>query len=457
MDENESAGSSAASGEGGLQMWLLTALLGVIAGLVVVLVPIFKKRQEAEKRRKEAEEIQKVNAQQQQQHRQPPAQAAKKAAIAAAKAKAAAIEKAHAPRHHLDLVTLKGHGDEVTGVAFTSNGRGLATACADQVVRVFKLDDAFNKSFKFLRLNLPRGSTPTAVAFGEGASQLIVATQDIGGAGLCMFASGGGKAAADAKQQGKLPLPEIKWEMSHIHDQKNIISLVGAPASHGSGDGSVVVASCSEGTDIKLWKAADGKNVGNVDTNQLQNTMATLSPDGRFLSAAAFTADVKIWELVYGKDGQIKEVTKVMQLKGHKSAVTWLCFTWDSERMITASKDGTIRVWNINVRYHLDEDPKCLKNFSIPSKDAKGKALSVDRLAVSPDNKVLALTHDSLLQWLNVETGEVIDTCQQAHDGKITTLVWSPQPVPTDRGKAAILATAGTDKRVKLWIAPSLE
>ncbi|KAG6551374.1 hypothetical protein Mapa_007020 [Marchantia paleacea] len=445
----ETVEASEAPAPGGLLGWLATAFVGV----VVVLILTFK-RQQSEKLKKEAAEFAKANAVQ---PPQPTVHASKKSATAAAKAKAAAVEKAHAPRHHLDLVTLKGHGDVVTGVAFTSNGRGLATACADQVVRVFKLEDAFSKSFKFLRLNLPRGSTPTAVTFGEGASQLVVATQDIGGAGLCMFASGGGKAAADAKQQGKLPLPEIKWEKQHVHDQRNIITLIGAPASYGSGDGSVIVASCSEGTDIKLWRAVDGKNVGNVDTNQLQNTMATVSPDGRFLSAAAFTADVKIWELVYGKDGQVKEVTKVMQLKGHKSAVTWLCFTWDSARMITASKDGTIRVWNINVRYHLDEDPKCLKTFPIPSMDAKGKPLFVDRLAVSPDGKVLALTHATLLQWLSTETGEVLDSAEHAHDGEITSLVWSPQPVPTERGKAPILATASTDKKVKLWITPTVE
>jgi len=28
--------------------------------------------------------------------------------------------------------------------------------------------------------------------------------------------------------------------------------------------------------------------------------------------------------------------------------------------MVTASKDGTWRVWNINVRYHQQEDPKNL-------------------------------------------------------------------------------------------------
>lgn len=78
----------------------------------------------------------------------------------------------------------------------------------------------------------------------------------------------------------------------------------------------------------------------------------------------------------------MKEVNKVMQLKGHKvrpppclvgrvtnlfacsesyekltisffqSAVTCLCFALNSEQIITASKDGTIRVWNINGMFY---------------------------------------------------------------------------------------------------------
>lgn len=31
-----------------------------------------------------------------------------------------------------------------------------------------------------------------------------------------------------------------------------------------------------------------------------------------------------------------------------QSAVTWLCFSPNSEEIITSSKDGTMRVWNIN-------------------------------------------------------------------------------------------------------------
>ena len=48
------------------------------------------------------------------------------------------------------------------------------------------------------------------------------------------------------------------------------------------------------GTDIKIWHGKTGKNLGTVDTNQLKNTMAAISPNGRFIAAAAFTADVKV-------------------------------------------------------------------------------------------------------------------------------------------------------------------
>lgn len=358
-------------------------------------------------------------------------------------------------RHHpLDLNTLKGHGDAVTWLCFTSDGRSLATACADRVVRVFKLDDASSKSFKFLRINMPSGSHPVAVAFCKEASQLVVGAHNISGSSLYMYAEEARKPSEEANQQSKLPLPELKWEKDRVHDKKGILTLFGTSATYGSADGSMIVASCSEGTDIKLWQGENGKCLGVMDTNQLKNNMAVLSPNGRFVAAAAFTADVKVWEIVYGKDGSVKEIAKVMQLKGHKSAVTWLCFTSDSERILTASKDGSMRIWNINVRYHLDEDPKCLKVFPIPLKNEKGLVLHYDRMALSPDDKVIAVAHGSMLQWLSFETGEILDTADKAHDGDITCMAWAPQPLATESGLAAILATASNDKKVKFWTAP---
>ncbi|URD79648.1 WD domain, G-beta repeat [Musa troglodytarum] len=179
--------------------------------------------------------------------------------------------------HHLDVNTLKGHSDTVTAICFSSDGHSLATACADGAIRVFRLDDASSKSFKFLRLNLPAGAHPTAIAFSEGSSSLVVAAQMLLGSSLFMYGDVGAKPSAEGKQQAKLPLPEIKWEHQKIHDQGSVLNLSAVPATYGTADGSIIIASCSEGTSIKLWHGKSGKELGTVDTNQLKNNMATLS------------------------------------------------------------------------------------------------------------------------------------------------------------------------------------
>ncbi|BBG97417.1 Transducin/WD40 repeat-like superfamily protein [Prunus dulcis] len=323
-------------------------------------------------------------------------------------------------KHHpLDVNTLKGHGDAVT--AFVSRRTG---GVWQQLVR---MECSGYSSWMMLRVKVS-----------------IAASQSLSGSSLYMYGVEKPKPSEEVKQQPKLPLPEIKWEHHKVHEKLGILTLSGTTASYGSADGSTIVASCSEGTDIILWHGKTGKILGHVDTNQLKNTMAALSPNGRFLAAAAFTADVKVWEIVYSKDGSVKE-----------SAVTWLCFTPNSEQIITASKDGSIRIWNINVRYHMDEDPKTLKVFPIPL-DLGGATVQYDRLSLSPDGKILAATHGTTLQWLCVETGKLLDTADKAHEGDITCIAWAPKTIPMGDEKVLVLATSSIDKKVKLWAAPSL-
>ncbi|GBG76057.1 hypothetical protein CBR_g21297 [Chara braunii] len=376
------------------------------------------------------------------------------------KASGGGAEKAQQHRHPLCFNTVKGHTDAVTGLHFSPDGRNLATACTDRVIRVFKVADITAKSFKFLRIDLPVGIMPVDVAVGGNASEVVVAGQILSGASLSLYApaSTAVSAAAGKGDDFKLPEPELKWEKRRVHDNRSIIKLSAASMTHGQhAKGGVIVATCSEGTDVKVWTIADGRCVGTVDSNQLCNHMAALSPSGRFLAAAAFTGDVKIWEVCTAKDGQVKEVARAMQLKGHKSAVTWLCFAHDSEKVVTASKDGKIKVWNINVRYELSEDPRCLHTFDIPenANQQKGGVHYFDKLALSPDDRILACTIGCTLCWLDMETGEVIDTAENAHDGHVSCLEWSPQRHNTGKGvNAMVLATGGPDRKVKLWDAP---
>ncbi|CAO2834866.1 unnamed protein product [Amaranthus hypochondriacus] len=432
-----------------LPIVLLSAILGAII-MFLIFGNYFRKQKSEVEALAKAEPLHDVNPKKSSK----PNPASKKSQF---KHRTHAAEKEQNKKHHpLDVNTLKGHGDSVGGLCFSSDGKNLATACTDGVVRVFRLEDISSKSFKFLRINMPAGNQPVAVAFLEDDSSVVVASQALSGASLHMYAEEKGKSSGGGKQQDKLPLPEIKWEHHKVHDKHGILNLFGTTASYGSADGSAIIASCSEATEIKLWHGKTGRLLGTVDTNQLKNHMAAISPNGRFLAAAAFTADVKIWEIIYLKDGSVKEINKAMQLKGHKSAVTCLCFTPNSDQVITASKDGTLKVWNINVRYHMDEDPKILRGFPIPLQDSKGAILHYDHLSLSPDGKILAATHGSTLQWLCTETGKILDTAEKAHDGNITWITWAPKTLSVVNSESFILGTSGVDKKVKLWMAPPI-
>jgi len=57
-------------------------------------------------------------------------------------------------------------------------------------------------------------------------------------------------------------------------------------------------------------------NVCVIYSNQMVNHMVSASPDGRFFACAAFTAEVKLWEMQWGKAaGDPVKAVKVMHLQ----------------------------------------------------------------------------------------------------------------------------------------------
>ncbi len=83
----------------------------------------------------------------------------------------------------------QGHGDAVEAIAWSADGRGLATACADLQVRVFDVHDLGNRDprFRFIRLPHP----PIGVGFGNSNSSIVCALRGEQGA-PCVSICGAG-------------------------------------------------------------------------------------------------------------------------------------------------------------------------------------------------------------------------------------------------------------------------
>eukprot|EP00887_Chlorella_sp_A99_P005330 scaffold1.g5330.t1 len=314
----------------------------------------------------------------------------------------------------LFIAGLRGHGDSVTGLAWSADGTALATACEDRTVRLFDLRDLSAKNVPFKRKELLRVGAIDVAFVSEDNSRVAVQTS-----GLANYA---GLALLDFSPRE----PEVVWERENVHRPPASGRCLAGSTSSKGGVGVLVAASTK--TDLRIFDAA-GRELGGVDTGGLNNYMASISRDGRYVAASTFTADVRVHEVVFDRTGSFSGITRnALALKGHRrrARVLSLDFSPDLTKMVLTSAF-----------------------MALPN----GQAYA--RLAWGPDG-FIAGCHGSMVHILDARTGEVVDRIEAAHDGEVLCLQWSPVKLAGPQGMKGVLATGGADGRVRLWWAPTV-
>ncbi len=114
------------------------------------------------------------------------------------------------------------------------------------------------------------------------------------------------------------------------------------------------IASCSRAREgmVKVWDAATRQCLWTSELPQSLDrtfTVVAFSRDSRQLAASGLMNDIFLWQL--GEDG--KRTGDVQILKGHTDVVWGLDFTPDGRRLASSSKDGTVRLWNLETGSEL--------------------------------------------------------------------------------------------------------
>lgn len=239
--------------------------------------------------------------------------------------------------------------------------------------------------------------------------------------------SAGGSEFTPARNQGKTSGQIKLWDAA---ERKELGELAGHTnkvfAAAFSPDGKTLATGSADQT-VRLWNSGERKEVRVFEGHAEAVFGVAFSPDGKTLASASADHTVILWNAVTGE--------RRATLSGHEDEVRAVAFSPDGATLATGSADWTVRLWDL-----ITQRERTV---------LKGHQGSINCLAFSPDGKTLASgSGDQTVKLWNPATSETTATLR-GHKSGVTSLAFAPG--------GFTLATAGVDDPIHLWELPKEE
>lgn len=309
----------------------------------------------------------------------------------------------HYPTRNAEAVraiTLLGHEDAVTNLAFSRDERWLLSGSRDHATRLWDM-------------RFPSADLMVLAAHGDGERRTELSPDGT------LLASGNLDGTVYLQNLSTIFEPSVALGK---HD-----SWVEALAF--SPDGNILVSASDainggEKT-LELWHTAEQPVRSNFfPMNEDSKTIfdVAFSTDGNLLATAGEDKTAQLWN--------IHDLSQPLAIfLGHEDIVTDVALSPDSKLLASASFDTCIRIWKV-------------ENPDAPFKILEGHRNGVRTVAFSPDGELLASGgQDSVIKIWSTQTWQVITTLNAG--SRTWALAFSPD--------SQALATANEDGTLGLW------
>ncbi|GIL42382.1 hypothetical protein Vafri_365 [Volvox africanus] len=366
------------------------------------------------------------------------------------------------------VTVMHGHESGVNTIAFTSDGKYLASGSDDGMLVIWS-DHGDNNWVKAKAI--PRddtgkqGHAGSIIALAFSPADEDTGTGHKASSGIRLLATASADktirlwAVRETKNLSKVVARALHGLLRHAHkvpppvneearkgaDQDSPITVDQLSVTQGhdgsvraisfSADGTLLATGSNDRT-VRLWyllPAVDGVTdsispfvVLSGHTDVIRCVAFSPVASSRLMASASEDRTVRLWHVAPAGQGSSR---LHCELKGHDSWVICCAFSSNGKRIATASLDKTVRIWNtINGEQQLV---------------LHGHSSGVTSVAFSPDSMTLVSggADNSLRQW-NARTGQQL-AMMQGHIGQIASVAYSPN------GHA--IGSGAVDATIRLW------